>query len=267
MCCDRKNRELQHDRFVQSMLSFFLYKQNFAQTRTERVPTRALPDNSPAQAFMDILIAEEDPISRRMLEVSLQSWGHRVLVTTDGQSAYEALCRENAPRLAIFDWMMPQLDGLTICRRLRDNPVKRSLYLILLTARFDKKDIVAGLESGVDDYITKPFDREELQARVNVGVRLVGLQQRFSERVAELEEALKRVKQLQGLLPICCYCKSIRNDDNYWQRVEEYIVEHSGARFSHGICPKCFETVIKSQLREQGVSMEGLNLDDGIVSE
>jgi CheY-like chemotaxis protein len=212
---------------------------------------------------MDILIAEDDPISRRTLEVTLQRWGHRVVVTNDGQSAFEALSREDGPQLAIIDWMMPYLDGLTICSRLRQNPAKRSTYVILLTARGEKKDIVAGLGSGADDYITKPFDREELQARVNVGIRMVELQQRLAERVAELEEALKCVKQLQGLLPICCYCKCIRNDDNYWQRVEEYIVERSDARFSHGICPKCFETVVKAQLREQGLSTEGLDLNAG----
>lgn len=216
---------------------------------------------------MDILIAEADPTSRQMLDSMLQQWGHRVLVTADGQSAYEALSRDDAPPLAIFNWMMPQLDGLTLCRRLRDNPAKRTLYLILLTKRAEKKDIVAGLDSGADDYITKPFDHEELRARINVGVRLVGLQQGLTERVADLEAALKRIKQLQGLLPICSYCKSIRNDHNYWQRVEEYIVQHSDARFSHGICPKCFETVIKSQLRDQGLSTEGLNLDCGIISE
>jgi sigma-B regulation protein RsbU (phosphoserine phosphatase) len=212
---------------------------------------------------MDILIAEDDPISRRTLEVTLQRWGHRVFVTNDGQSAFDALSREDAPQLAIIDWMMPYLDGLTICSRLRENPAKRTTYVILLTTRGEKKDIVAGLGSGADDYITKPFDRDELQARVNVGIRMVELQQRLAERVAELEEALKCVKQLQGLLPICCYCKCIRNDENYWQRVEEYIVERSGARFSHGICPKCFETVVKAQLREQGLSTEGLDLNAG----
>ena len=137
---------------------------------------------------MDILIAEDDPISRRTLEVTLQRWGHRVLVTNEGQSAFEALSREDGPQLAIIDWMMPYLDGLTICSRLRENPAKRSTYVILLTARGEKKDIVTGLGSGADDYITKPFDRDELQARVNVGIRMVELQQRLAERVAELEE-------------------------------------------------------------------------------
>jgi CheY-like chemotaxis protein len=207
---------------------------------------------------MDILIAEDDQISRRTLEVTLRKWGHQVVVTCEGQAALDALRRADAPQLAILDWMMPNMDGLTICRHLRENPAKRSTYVILLTARGEKKDIVAGLESGADDYITKPFDRDELRARVNVGLRMVELQKRLAERVSELEEALRRVKQLQGLLPICCYCKCIRNDGNYWQRVEEYIGEHSDARFSHGICPKCFDTIVKVQLREQGVSTEGL---------
>ncbi len=215
---------------------------------------------------MDILIADDDAITRRMLETTLQCWGHRVLLAADGQSAYEALNRDDAPPLAVLDWMMPHLDGPTICRRLRDNPAKRRFYLILLTARAHKEDLVAGLNSGADDYISKPFDLEELQARVNVGVRMAALQQEFAEHVAKLQDALKRVKQLQGLLPICCYCKCIRNDENYWQRVEVYIGEHSDARFSHGICPKCFESVVKSQLRKQDLPTEGLNLNAGVIS-
>jgi sigma-B regulation protein RsbU (phosphoserine phosphatase) len=197
-----------------------------------------------------ILIAEDDLVSLRTLEATLHRWGYRVVVTCDGTSAYEALCRDDAPPLAILDWMMPGMDGITVCRTLRDSPIRRVPYIILLTARGDKADTVAGLDSGADDYIIKPFDRDELRARVQVGLRMVALQKSLADRVAELEEALKRVKQLQGLLPICCYCKRIRDDSNYWQRVEEYIASHTGARFSHGICPGCFESVVKPQLDE-----------------
>jgi sigma-B regulation protein RsbU (phosphoserine phosphatase) len=207
-----------------------------------------------AMAPMDILIAEDDLVSRRTLEAMLRKWGHQVVMTADGLSAWEVLSQEGAPRLAILDWMMPGLDGLGICRRVRQTPGKEGTYIILLTARNDKQDIVAGLESGADDYIAKPFDREELRARVNVGLRVMGLQESLAERVRELGQALKRVKQLQGLLPICCYCKSIRNDRNYWQRVEEYIVAHSDAQFTHGICPRCFDTVVQKQLREQNLA-------------
>src|SRR5205823_8129217 len=96
----------------------------------------------------------------------------------------------------------------------------------------------------------KPFHFGELRARIRVGQRITALQQSLADRVAELEQALKKVKQLQGLLPICCYCKCIRTDDNYWHKVEEYITAHSDAQFSHGICPWCFETVVKPQLRQ-----------------
>jgi DNA-binding response OmpR family regulator len=200
---------------------------------------------------MDILIAEDDLVSRRMLETILQKWGYQVLATPDGTAAYEALRRDNAPPLAILDWMMPGLDGPAVCRHLRDPALagpRCPPYLILLTAKGSKEDLVAGLEAGADDYITKPFDRAELRARVQVGMRMVALQRSLADRVAELERALGQVKQLQGLLPICCYCKSIRNDQNYWQQVEEYLGDHSDAQFTHGICPRCFDTVVKPQL-------------------
>jgi response regulator RpfG family c-di-GMP phosphodiesterase len=117
------------------------------------------------------------------------------------------------------------------------------MYLILVTARESSGDIVAGLDAGADDYVIKPFVAEELRARVAVGVRVLTLQERLAERVAELQAALLSVKQLRGLLPICSYCKRIRGDDQYWQQVEGYIAEHSDAQFSHGICPTCYVAV------------------------
>jgi hypothetical protein len=98
--------------------------------------------------------------------------------------------------------------------------------------------------------VTKPFNREELRARVQGGARVVELQRSLAERVEELEQALARVKQLQGLLPICSYCKKIRDDRNYWQQVEAYIGEHSEAVFSHGICPDCFDKFVKPELNK-----------------
>lgn len=105
-----------------------------------------------------------------------------------------------------------------------------------------------GLDAGADDYIIKPFNREELRARVKVGVRILDLQNNLAGRVSELERAMAGVKQLQGLLPICCYCKKIRDDQNYWQQVEGYISRHSEAQFSHGVCPDCFEKIVKPEL-------------------
>ncbi len=197
----------------------------------------------------DLLIAEDDLISRRALELTLQKWGHRVTVTTDGTAAWEALQGPQLPALAILDWMMPGLDGIQLCQRIRETPRTRGIYIILLTARNGKQAVLEGLDSGADDFITKPFDRDELRARLNVGLRLASLQQSLAARVAELEQALQSVKTLQGLLPICCYCKKIRDDSNYWQRVEEYISHHSEARFSHGICPECFDQIVKKELQ------------------
>ena len=117
--------------------------------------------------------------------------------------------------------------------------------MILLTIRGGKANIVQGLESGADDYITKPFDQEELKARVQVGARVVHLQTELAARVTDLEAALDHVKQLQGLLPICCYCKKIRDDRNYWHEVESYITTHSQAKFTHGICPECYQKVVQ----------------------
>jgi response regulator RpfG family c-di-GMP phosphodiesterase len=144
---------------------------------------------------------------------------------------------------------MPGMDGIQLCRRIRETPRTKGVYVILLTARNGKQAVLEGLHSGADDFITKPFDRDELRARLNVGLRVASLQQSLAVRVAELEQALQNVKNLQGLLPICCYCKKIRDDSNYWQRVEEYISHHSEARFSHSICPDCFDQIVKKELQ------------------
>jgi DNA-binding response OmpR family regulator len=188
---------------------------------------------------MKILIAEDDSISRRLLQAALVKWGHEVVLTTNGEEAWAAVQQPDAPALLIIDWLMPGLDGLEICRRLRAHATLRSSYVILLTARTSKDDLVQGLEAGADDYVTKPFDQAELRARVQVGERVLQLQSALADRVRELEEAISSVKTLQGLLPICCYCKKIRDDGNYWHRVENYIAGHANVRFSHGICPDC----------------------------
>ena len=199
---------------------------------------------------MRILIAEDDPISRRVLENSLTKWGYEVIATENGREALERLSETGAPPLAILDWMMPEFDGPTVCHRLRQESKGRMTYVIMLTARSRKEDVAAGLTAGADDYLVKPFDRNELQARIQVGERILRLQAELTARVQELELALTKVKLLSGLLPICCYCKKIRNDQNYWQQVETYVKDHSDAEFSHGICPDCYEKMVMPQLKE-----------------
>jgi phosphoserine phosphatase RsbU/P len=190
---------------------------------------------------MKILIAEDDAVSRRLLQAALAKWGYEVVVTANGKEAWAALQQPDAPSLLILDWLMPEMDGVEVCREARKSELHKSSYIILLTSRGSKEDIVRGLEAGADDYVTKPFDHGELRARVQVGSRVIQLQAALADRVNELEEAMASVKQLQGLLPICCYCKKIRDDGNYWHRVESYITGHANVRFSHGICPDCSE--------------------------
>lgn len=199
---------------------------------------------------MRVLIAEDDPISCSVLQTMLCKWGHEVVVTCDGGAACKALEEKGAPPLAILDWMMPEMDGPDVCRWLRSRPGSDSTYVILLTVKGTKQDIITGLEAGADDYLTKPFDHGELKARLQVGQRILALQAKLADRVKQLETALSWVKQLQGLLPICCYCKKIRDDKNYWQQVECYIAAHSEARFSHGICPECMDSIVKKELSE-----------------
>lgn len=199
---------------------------------------------------MKILIAEDDVVSRRLLEATLVRWGYQVTVTHNGVEAWTVLQREDAPPLAVLDWMMPGIDGIEVCRLVRGLQRSTPPYLIILTAKGRREDIVTGLKAGANDYVTKPFHREELRARVQVGMRVVELHQRLAERVHALEDALTRVKLLQGLLPICSYCKKIRDDRNYWNQVETYIAEHSEAQFSHSICPECYDAKVKPQLEQ-----------------
>jgi len=204
------------------------------------------------------LIAEDDAVSRCLLEATLTKWGYEVIVTTDGLQALEVLSRPDAPALAILDWMMPGLDGSQVCLKARALAGERFLYMILLTAKGRKEDIVEGLTAGADDYVVKPFDRAELKARMNAGERILRLQVELAVRVRELELALTNVKLLQGLLPICCYCKKIRDDKNYWQQVDTYVADHSEAQFTHGICPDCRDKFVQPELERLRLDQEAV---------
>lgn len=197
---------------------------------------------------MRILVAEDDAVTRKLLESTLSRLRLDVVAVADGNAAWnalETLKGKDAPEIALLDWMMPGLEGIQILRRVRTTPGFELLYVILLTSRTDKEDVAYGLAAGANDYIAKPFDPSELEARVRVGERMVKLQRSLATRVAELEVALAHVQRLQGLLPICSYCKKVRNETNYWEQVDSYLASHSDIKLTHGICPTCMDTMMK----------------------
>ena len=197
---------------------------------------------------MKVLVAEDDATTRRLLEALLQQWGYEVTACAEGNAAWATLSEPAGPSLAILDWSMPGLDGPEVIRRAREYIRDRDVYLILLTGKGNTDDVVAGFGAGADDYLVKPFQPPELRARMRAGHRVLDLEHALRVRVRELEEALANVKQLQGLLPMCSYCKKIRDDRDYWQQVETYFGSHTGATFSHGICPDCYVTHVQPQI-------------------
>lgn len=180
---------------------------------------------------MNILVAEDDPVASKILSLTLQQVGHEVIVVPNGAAAWEAFV-ENPVRLVVSDWMMPELDGLQLCRRIRERMDRDYTYFILLTANHAGRDNLAlAMEAGIDDFLQKPLDREAIWMRLRVAERIL----RFTRQILQLGE----------LLPICSYCKKIRDDDAYWQQFEAYIQEHTGTHFSHGVCPDCFDQQIR----------------------
>ena len=147
-----------------------------------------------------IVIAEDDPVSRELISTIVNKWGFRAIVTPDGHEAMAAIRAEHGPVVAILDWMMPGMDGLEVCRRIRE--IGKPAHVILLTARAAKESLVEGLENGADDYLVKPFDKDELLARIHVGLRILTLENTLANRVKELEKASLEVTELRSYLSV-----------------------------------------------------------------
>lgn len=187
---------------------------------------------------MNILLAEDDRLTRKLLKRHIESLGYKVYQAADGEEAF-GLYQTFDLHLIITDWEMPKQDGLELIRKIRNSPKGDFAYIIILTSKDGTQEIVKGLSGGADDYLVKPSSREELAVRIGAGQRIVKLQLDLAERIRSLEDAVNHIKQLQGILPICMYCKNIRTDKESWQRVEGYISEHSEVKFSHSLCPDC----------------------------
>jgi CheY-like chemotaxis protein len=201
-----------------------------------------------------VLVAEDDLQAGRALTFLLQRHGYEVIAVSDGQAALEVLMSANSPALVLLDWEMPRLDGLHVVRAVRTLPEHRYTYVIMVTARDAQADVLTAFAAGVDDYLSKPVDLAQLVARLRGGERVLALEDRLAARVAELERTLDEVRQLKRLLPICMYCKKVREDGNYWQEIEAYLHLHTGSDFSHGICPGCMESVIEREMPKDPVA-------------
>lgn len=159
------------------------------------VPTlRVLP--SPAEGeSVPIIIAEDDPVSRRLVTAVIEQGGFRTIVTKDGNEAMTALRAQDKPCVAVVDWMMPGMDGAEICRRMRES--QRNVYIIMVTARGSKEETVEGIENGADDYMVKPFNPDELLARIRIGLRMMKTQEALAERVRALEKTVSQIGLLK----------------------------------------------------------------------
>lgn len=185
---------------------------------------------------MKILAAEDDAVARAVLRQALRRLGHEVIEAADGEAAWDLL-RDSPVRVVVSDWMMPRLDGLGLCRRIRAQSKAEYVYFILLTSSDATEDNQrTAADAGVDDFLTKPLDFTELWTRLRVAERIL----RYTTQVRQLEE----------LMPICSYCKKIRDDQNYWQQIEGYINERTGSEFSHSVCPDCYSRVVVPELEK-----------------
>lgn len=187
---------------------------------------------------MHILIAEDDATSQRLLSAILKSARYKTILVDNGVDALKEL-QQGKASLAILDLMMPGMDGLEVVRRIRRVPPPIPPYLIMLSTRSQKSDVVLGLDAGANDYVGKPFDEDELRARVAVGRRMIEMRLTLANNLQELAEAIDQVRTLRGILPICANCKNIRDDQGYWSNVETYLKQHTKAEFSHAVCPNC----------------------------
>jgi CheY-like chemotaxis protein len=194
---------------------------------------------------MIVLVVEDDPVSRRVLTGMLASLGHTAVVAEDGAEAWQHVATGPVD-VVLTDWMMPRVDGLELTRRIRARGRERYTWVLLLTALRGRECFLDAMQAGADDFMSKPVEREELRARLRVAERILGLQ--------------REVKQLEGLLPICAYCKQIRDEGDRWSQVEEYVSRRTEAQFSHGICPDCYERHLKPQL-ENSPMAQGIRAD------
>lgn len=183
---------------------------------------------------MKILVAEDDMISRKLLTTTLKQFGHEVRAFDNGADAWTEF--DATPvRVIVSDWLMPGVDGLDFCRKVRARAQTEYTYFILLTANVQGKDTyMEAMNAGIDDFLAKPLDRDQIWMRLKVAERIL--------------KYATTIQALESMLPICSYCKNVRDDNNYWQQVETYLSKRTGTSFSHSVCPTCYTQKVKPEL-------------------
>lgn len=186
-----------------------------------------------------VLIVDDDPDVLFATTRIVTTQGYQVLNAASGAEC-RSMVEQHHPDLILLDVMLPDTDGAQLCNEIKSDPSYKNIFIVLISGMKTASDDQAfGLDSGADGYISRPISNKELTARVNAMIRIIRAERERNRLVIELQKALETVKKLGGLLPICSYCKQIRDDSGYWRQVEEYIEKHSEAEFSHSICPKC----------------------------
>jgi diguanylate cyclase (GGDEF)-like protein len=209
-------------------------------------------DSIPPDAAPLVLIADDAPDQLQALTSILSGLEWRLSTAGSGEETLIAIMRD-APDLVLLDVIMPGMDGFEVLRNLRERPETKELPVIILTAKGEAEDVVAGLDAGASDYIAKPCSAAELQARVRTHLNFKRMRDHHTALITELQDALAAVKHLSGMIPICSHCKKIRNDLGYWQQVEEYIGGRTEAMFTHGLCPDCVPIFFPEMVQEQGI--------------
>ena len=199
---------------------------------------------------MRILVAEDNVLERLLLKGSLTKWGYDVVEAVDGDQAWELLQSEDAPRLVLLDWMMPGMDGTEICQKIRQEEKPDPMYIILLTSKEQKQDVIFGLKSGVDDYIRKPYEQGELRARVKAGELFIRLQSELAELAEERRKSAVQIEMLQELLPVCSNCHEQCDNPEVWHRIKRYVEDHPEAAAKLSLCLKCTEKCSSERRQE-----------------
>jgi DNA-binding response OmpR family regulator len=198
-----------------------------------------------------VVIVDDVHENVRILHHCLKDDGYSFAVARNANELFELVARRS-PTLILLDVMLPDLDGFSALERLRADPSLEDVPVIFVTARNEREDRIRGFGVGGVDYVAKPFDAAEVRARVRTHIALRTALEEQRRLNSELKEALEKVRSLEGIIPICARCKSVRNDEGYWTQVERYLAEHTNATFSHGLCPDCAAVLFPNESRDDG---------------